>query len=165
MPPRIIREQRVVEDHWLHLADDAPLSAEGDVTVSLGRWQNEAESLRAHTGKVGVRVPNTLDIEEITLSITDRPLICLEFPAFGDGRAFTQARLLRERLGYRGELRAVGDVARDQLFYMQRCGFDSYEPRADKDIGEALKAFTEITLTYQGAADTQQTVFARRATR
>lgn len=163
MPPRIIHDQRVVEDHWQHLADDAPLPAAGDITVSLARWQQEADALKARAAKVGVRVPNTLDIEEVASNIIDIPLLCLEFPAFGDGRAFTQARLLRERLGYRGELRAMGDVARDQLFYMQRCGFDSYEPRADKDIGEALKAFTEITLTYQGAADTKQTVFARRA--
>ncbi len=163
MPHRIIRDQRVVEDHWQHLADDAPLPASGDITLSLARWDKERGSLGAYSGKVGVRVPNTSDIEEIASIISSNILICLEFPAFGDGRAFTQARLLRERFGYKGELRAIGDVARDQLFYMQRCGIDSYEPRPDRDIGEALKAFTEITQTYQGAADGRTTVFARRA--
>ncbi len=163
MPRRIIREQRVVEDHWQHLADDAPLPTNGDVTVSYARWQKEGEALRLYQGQIGVRVPNHASIEEIASSIADRPLICLEFPAFGDGRAFSQARVLREYLGYKGELRAIGDVLRDQLFYMQRCGFNAYEPRADRDIGEALKAFTEITLTYQGAADQPQSIFQRRA--
>ena len=163
MPRRIIRDQRVTEDRWEHLADDAPLPPQGDVTVSLARWGSEREALRGFAGRLGVRVPNTADIEEIAVNVLDRPLICLEFPAFGDGRAFTQARLLRERLGYKGELRAIGDVARDQLWYMQRCGFDSYDPRPDRDIGEALKAFTEITATYQGAADGRVTIFARRA--
>ena len=163
MPHRIIRDQRVVEDHWQHLADDAPLPTSGDITVSLARWDTERETLRAYYGEVGVRIPNTVSLEELTLNIADISLICLDFPAFGDGRAFTQARLLRERLGYKGELRAVGDVARDQIWYMQRCGFDSYEPRPDRDIGEALKALTEITQTYQGAADHRTTVFARRA--
>lgn len=163
MPRRIIRDQRVVDDHWQHLADDAALPPGGDITVSMARWDKERDALRNHGGKVGVRLPNTVDVQEITLNTTDIPLICLEFPAFGDGRAFTQARLLRERLGYKGELRAIGDVVRDQMYYMQRCGFDSYEPRPDRDIGEALKAFTEITQTYQGAADGRTTVFARRA--
>ncbi len=78
-----------------------------------------------------------------------------------DGRAFTQARLLRERYGFKKEIRATGDVLQDQLFYMQRCGFDAFEVREDQDMASALKAFEEMTVTYQPAADEEFPIWRR----
>lgn len=80
-------------------------------------------------------------------------LIALDFPAFKDGRCYSHARLLRERYDYQGELRAVGDVLRDQLFFMKRCGIDSFQLRSDKDMEDALNAFNDFSVKYQTAAD------------
>ncbi|MEK6293743.1 MAG: DUF934 domain-containing protein, partial [Paraburkholderia tropica] len=90
-------------------------------------------------------------------------LIAIDFPVFRDGRGYSIARLLRERYGYKGEIRAIGDVLRDQLRFYERCGFDAYALRADKDIHDALKAFTEFTVQYQGAFDEPSPLFRRRA--
>lgn len=163
MPLNLILDQRLSEDRWVHLADDAPLPVGGDITVTLARWQKESSELRAFSGHVGVRVPSTADIEETAPALFNCPLVILEFPSFPDGRAFTQARLLRERFGYKGELRATGDVRRDQVFYMQRCGFNAFAPAPHVDIGEVFKALTEITLTYQNAADQRPTISQRRS--
>ena len=86
----------------------------------------------------------------------------LNFPAFKDGRGFTTARLLRERHGYKGEIRAVGDVGRDQMFYMQRCGFNAFEVRSDRDLEDALRALDDFTVTYQAAADQPLPLYRRR---
>lgn len=87
----------------------------------------------------------------------------VNFPKFGDGRGYSIGRLLRERYGYKGELRAIGDVLRDQLRLMFRCGFDAYALRADKDFNDALNAFDEFTVQYQGAFDEPAPLFRRRA--
>ena len=89
-------------------------------------------------------------------------VIALDFPAFGDGRSYSHASLLRQRYGYKGDLRAVGDVLQDQLFFMQRCGFDSYAIREDKDIEEALKSLNDFTVRYQAAADGALPIYKQR---
>ncbi len=87
----------------------------------------------------------------------------VNFPKFGDGRGFSIARLLRERYGYRGELRAVGQVARDHLYYMEQCGFDAFELREGEDVEQALTAFHDFSETYQGSAAQPLPLFRRRA--
>ena len=159
---RIIRNRQIVEDHWLSLADDEPCPPQGAVVVSLARWRQEREALLARADKVGIRLKNDAPVAEIAADLPDLALIALEFPSFRDGRAFTQARLLRERYGYRGELRAVGDVLRDQLFFMERCGFDAFELRPDRSLDDALEAFDEFTVTYQAAADEPLPLYRRR---
>jgi uncharacterized protein (DUF934 family) len=160
---KIIRNRQIAEDDWTTLADDAPFPTSGRVIVSLKRWQEERAAHKTSDASVGVRIPNTASVPELWAQISDRPLIALEFPAFGDGRAYSQARLLRERFNYEGEVRAVGDVLRDQVHFMHRVGFDVMVPRADQDLDACLKAFRDFSLGYQGAVDDSTPIFLRRA--
>lgn len=156
---QIIKNRQIVGDPWQAVADEEPLPT-GPVIVSLARWQAERDRLLAH-GPVGVRLKNSEPVAALADAVARLALIVLEFPEFRDGRAYTQARLLRERYGYHGELRAVGDVLRDQLFFMQRCGFDAFALRADCDLQDALAAFSEFTVTYQPAADEPLPLYKR----
>lgn len=159
----LIRHGRVEADDYQRLADDAELPATGRIIVSLARWQAEHDRLKTRADAVGLRLPNTADVESLAPMLLDRPLLALEFPGFADGRAYSQARLLAERLGYRGELRATGKaVVRDQFHFMLRCGFNSFELRDDQHADACLKAIEEFTLSYQRAADDSVPVFARR---
>ena len=106
-------------------------------------------------------MPNTVDVVEMVADLPRLELVALEFPKFSDGRALSQARLLRERYGYRGEIRAMGDVLRDQLFFMTRCGFDAFEPRPDRSLEDALAAFDEFSASYQPAADQPLPLYRR----
>ena len=164
---RIIRDRRIVEDDWQHAADGAPLP-DGKVIVSLERWRGERDALLAR-GRVGLAIPGTLEVGEIAADLPHLPLVAVQFgfikpkPEGGrsyDGRAYTQARLLRERHGYRGEIRATGDVQRDMLFYMHRSGVNAFEV---KDPEDALRAFGDFSFGYQGAADDPTPIFRRRA--
>lgn len=158
--PSVIKHRRIVEDRWQHLADEAELPA-GPVIVSLARWQRERAILLKRGQPVGVRLPNTANVADLAADLSLLEVVALEFPKFADGRAHSQARLLRERYGYQGELRAVGDVLRDQLFFMARNGFDAFELRADRSLEDALKAFDEFSESYQPAADQPQPLYRR----
>ncbi len=136
----------IVLDTLRHLADHEPLPSEGRVTVSCTRWR--ADPALVTRGDVGVRFESDQDPFEDQELVLTLPLIALDFPRFADGRAYSYARKLR-RLGFKGELRATGDVLRDQLLYMWRCGFDAFEVRADKSIEDALAAFDEFSVDYQ----------------
>jgi uncharacterized protein (DUF934 family) len=149
---RIIRKREIVEDGWVHVADDVAVPAGGDVIVTLDRWRRERDALRARCGRLGVRVPNTLEPRELADDLAHFSVIAVHFPKYRDGRGFSLARLLR-RAGYTGEIRAVGNVLRDQLYYMERCGFDTYEIQPGKSIEDALAVFGEMSVTYQDAAD------------
>ena len=160
---QLIRDRQIVADDAIQLADDAPLTSTGTVVLSWARWQAEAPALRASGLRIGVQIPNTLDLSLEIESLLDRPLIVLSFPAFGDGRAYSQARLLRDRYGYRGEIRASGAaVVRDQLHGMWRSGINSFALRADQDAALCLKAFDDFSEVYQPAADAQTPVFLQR---
>ncbi|MDN3518421.1 DUF934 domain-containing protein [Aquisalimonas lutea] len=145
---RMIRHGGIIEDHWLHVADDDALP-EGDVIVTEARWHAERETLLARDGCIGVRIHGDTDLSALAPDLDSLAVIALEFPAFKDGRCLSQARLLRERFGYSGELRAVGDVLRDQLAYMARVGIDAFEVRADRSLEDALRAFEEFSGHYQ----------------
>ncbi len=145
-------QPRVVDDALCHIADDEPLPLLGPVTVSWDRWQSEESTLRARAN-VGVRLPNDVEPADVAARIAGVDRLTIDFPSFKDGRGYSLARLLRERHGYEGELRAVGDVLRDQLQAMRRCGFDSFELKAGKDPEDALEAFAEFDVLYQPAAD------------
>jgi uncharacterized protein (DUF934 family) len=159
----LLRREGVVEgDPWITVADDAPIP-DGDVIVTLARWRNERDTIRGRSGRVGVRVAGDTDPEELAPELEGVSLVAVEFPKFSDGRGYSLARLLVSRGGFTGELRAVGNVLRDQLFYMLRCGFTSFELDPKKDPSEALEAFREITLTYQPAEDHDLPIWRRRA--
>ena len=161
----IIRDRKIVDDAWTHAPDGEPLPA-GDVTVSLSRFRAERDALRARseadTGRVGVRLGPDEEPDALAADLPELALVAIEFPRFTDGRGYSIARLLRDRLGYTGELRAIGHVLRDQLFYMKRCGIDSFELHPTKDLQQALEAFEEFSVTYQGAADDPRPLFRRR---
>lgn len=160
---RIIKGQEIVEDQWVHVEDEQPLP-EGDVIISLARWQAEKDTLIGRNqGGLGVRVSPDYNAEDIADDLEHFDVVALDFPVFRDGRAYSTARLLRDRYKYEGEIRATGDVLRDQLFYMFRCGFDAFEVRADRSIDDAIKAFSEMTVTYQPATDEPLPLWRRRA--
>jgi uncharacterized protein (DUF934 family) len=166
MTARILRKRAVVEDDWILLQDSvAEVSAGGKLIVPLARWRAERDALLARADAVGVLLPNTEDVEAAWAEIRGRPLIALQFPTFSDGRALSQAVVLRNRLGFAGELRAVGDVIRDLVFWLGRCGFDAIVPRPDQDPEACRLALDEIGVAYQSAADGHTPVWVRRRAR
>lgn len=163
----IIKNKTIVEDGWRVLRlenDQAPDSftvPSGAVIVPLAVWLAQRETLKSRAD-VGVWLassdrPETLGADEIATL----PVIGVDFPKFADGRGYTIAYLLRERLGFKGELRAIGDVLRDQLYYMQRVGFDAFAVREDKNINDALKALSDFSENYQASVDQHQPLFRR----
>ncbi len=149
---QIIRNRRIVDDDWIHVADDAPVPTDGKVFVSLDRWQSERETLVARDGALGVVLPNTVDPRDLESDLAHFAAIAVDFPVYRDGRGFSIARLLRERLKYAGEIRAVGNVLRDQILFMERCGFDAYEVQEGKSLESVLAGFDDFSVTYQDAA-------------
>jgi uncharacterized protein (DUF934 family) len=165
MTARVLHRRELIEDDWTSLEEARAGSgrAAGDkLIVTLAAWRAEREALLAAQAAVGVLVPNTADIEAIYPEILDRPLIALQFPTFSDGRALSQAVVLRRRLGFKGELRAVGDVIRDLVFWLGRCGFDSIVPRQDQSLEACRQALDELTVAYQAAADDHAPAWVRR---
>ena len=154
MTRQIIKNREIVQDHWQHLADDDSLpDAPADIIVSVERWRHDREALLARDGQLGVTIGGGVSVDEIIDDLSHFDLVAVRFPEFRDGRGYSYARLLRERYGFKGEIRAVGNVLRDQLFYMERCGINAFEVQEDRDINDALKAFYELTVRYQPAAD------------
>ena len=141
--------------------DDVP---EGgvDIIVTLDRWQAEGAQLKQRDGHVGVRLKSDEPPELIADDLKTLAVVALEFPAFRDGRAYSYARLLREQYGYAGEIRAVGDVLLEQLHFMVRVGFDSFElastdPTRDFEIAQA-----DFSVWYQPGADDRETAVELR---
>jgi uncharacterized protein (DUF934 family) len=153
-------EVKIVDDGWQLLAAGEAVPESGDVIVPALVWNAERVALSARSGKVGVWLKSD-ELPELIEGLSELSLVAIDFPKFGDGRGYTSARLLRERYAYKGELRAVGEVLRDQLFYMARCGFDSFALKAGKDIEGALEAFKDFSVSYQAAADDARPLFRR----
>ncbi len=145
---KIIKEKKIVDDNWTFVADDAPLP-NGDIVVTLPRWQAEKEQLLQRSGRLGVRLEPDQNIAAIAGDLDKFQLIELNFPVFTDGRNFSQARQLRGHYHYSGELRAVGNFIRDQLFYLYRVGFDSMSPAYEENLEEALPRLEDFSVTYQ----------------
>jgi uncharacterized protein (DUF934 family) len=159
----LFRESGIVEDLWQKLDDDAAVPADGMVLVSFARWREARAALLARRGPIGVALANTDPVEALASDTSRLDLIVLHFPKFSDGRAYSQARLLRERLAYQGELRATGGVLQDQAPFMLRCGFDSFESD-QKGFGEALaRARTLFSVVYQPAEDGRPTASLLRS--
>lgn len=165
--PKVIKNGAIVEDQWVLIRDTAEQaeilsSADSNVIVPLSWWLTHREALQQRSGKSSVwlesnELPAALGNDWRTLE-----LIALNFPVFSDGRAYSSARELRLNLGYKGEIRAIGDVLRDQLFYMSRCGFDAFAMRADQNLEAALSAFKDFTDGYQASVDKPVPLFRRR---
>ena len=162
----LIKNRAVVADSWRHLEDTDPLPANGAVTVSWARWIAERDTLGARApAELGVRIPNTVPTAEIGAEAGKFALIAVSFPNFGDGRAFSQARVLRDRYDYKGELRATGYVLRDQLLFLQRCGIDAFELPEKALTENWLSAFDEYDVFYQPAEDNRPWIARQRQAR
>ena len=142
--------------HRLFPALEEPL-----VEVSLEDWRDNPQE---HVDATALRISNATSLADIKCDIHGFSVIILDFPAFKDGRAYSQARLLRQRYGYTGEIRARGDILRDQLLFMARCGFDAFE-FSDPDVNGANAALGEFSFAYQSAADGAEPVWRRRLSR
>lgn len=162
----LIRDRQIVSDDRKWLEDEAALPADSaPVIVSWTRWQallDDAVDDGRHP-EIGVHIPNTLDLAQGWQHLERRGLIALDFPAFGDGRAYSQARLLRDRYRFTGEIRAVGEaVVRDQLFGLARCGVNAFALRTDQDPEACLLAFETFSDAYQPACDGVEPIWKRR---
>lgn len=158
----LIKTGRFVADAWRALADDEPLpDGAPQISVSWARWQRDRETLLSYPGSLGLRLPNDVTPKQLGDDLVRFALIVLSFPRFTDGRAYSQARLLR-RHGYKGELRADGNVLRDQLLFMRRCGFDSFVVSERAHFEGWLAAFREFDVFYQAAEDRALPLLKRR---
>ena len=162
---RIIKDNEVIDETWHLLPKDVELQSLSncdDLIVPMRLWLEHAHALKARDGGLGIWLDADEIVEEIADDLEHFQVIALNFPVFTDGRHFSSARLLRERYGYKGEIRAIGDVLRDQLFLMRRCGFDAYAVRADRDPYDALEGLKDFSVSYQSAADEALPLFRRR---
>ena len=161
--PRLIDRNGPIEDRWTAVGADDPLPADAvDVIVPLARWLDGHDALVARAGHIGVQLQPDDDPFALAGRLDGLSLVAVAFPKFTDGRGRSTARLLRdERIGWRGELRATGDVLRDQLFHLARLGFDTYALRDDQDVAVALTAFKDFSEVYQASTD-RRGLFERR---
>lgn len=145
----VLSNGRIVADDWLRLGDDESVPQGADVIVSFARLAREFEALKHHRGRLGVDLPNDSPVEDLVPFLGALHLVALAFPAFTDGRAYSQAIQIRRHLDFDGELRASGGILPDQLAHMRQCGFDSFEVSDRHGLDTWLRAATAMTLTYQ----------------
>lgn len=152
MPRLLLRDGAVVPDDWEEL-NDGPMPVDARaVIVSLDRWQRERDSLLQYAGKIGVKLEPAHKVEDLAADLPHLALVAANFPGPSDGRGYTQGRLLRERYGFAGELRATGYVRRDQVFFLARCGFNALE-LPEEDLQTAGAAFKTFSAAYQTSND------------
>lgn len=152
MPRRLLRDGRIVDDDWSYAAHDGD-GAGAALILPFAQWQNDRETWLADRGRrLGVVLASSHKVESLSSDISRLALIGIEFSGPGEGRGYSQARLLREHWKFSGEVRAVGYVRRDQLFFMARCGFNSFE-LPDAEIDSAHAAFSTFSWTYQPSND------------
>jgi uncharacterized protein (DUF934 family) len=163
----LIKERRIVADSWRLLSrgtkgelPEVPIG--GDVVVPLALWLERREAFLAYPGKLGVWLDANESPEAIAGDLPGFALVAVNFPKFGDGRGYSIARLLRERYGYQGELRAIGDVLIDHLYFMNQCGFDAFLLREDQDVQAALSLFDTFSDGYQTSVLRPTPLFRRR---
>jgi uncharacterized protein (DUF934 family) len=160
-----IKDRKLAHDPWhlLRASDDA-LPATGKVIVPLAFWRQHRDELMARADGVGVWLLATDQPREIAADLPHLQVVAVNFATFNDGRGYSTARLLRERYGWRGELRAIGDVLSDQIFYLTRVGFDAFELSEGQDVETVLGRFEDFSETYQAAVDRPLPLFRRRET-
>lgn len=164
----LIKDRKPALDRWqlLELSADCAspvLPATGDVIIPCREWPGLCTSLLARNTGIGVWMTGDDDPSAIADDLDRLALIAVRFQSFTDGRGYSTGSLLRRRYGFRGELRAIGDVQRDQLYYLERCGFDAFVLRETEDVKVALEAFHDFGEAYQAAADRPLPLFRRRA--
>ncbi len=165
--PKLIRNGEIVDDHWSVLKEatgpEVLTTVPGKNFIApLKFWKFYGNELQDYYGEKALWLDSDEDVNDIGDLLNDMPIIALNFPVFSDGRAYSKARELREKFGYQGEIRAIGDVLRDQIYFMSRCGFDAFALRHDQDAEACLQAFNDFHTGYQASVVEPTPLFRRR---
>ncbi|MGA2994244.1 DUF934 domain-containing protein [Bradyrhizobium sp.] len=158
----LVKNGKIAADIFVHVPDGAEMPEGGAVLVSAARFLEDPEALLARVGELGVIWPNNRDLDDLLPYLDRLAAVALVFPSFRDGRAYSQARLLRERHGYAGELRATGQVLRDQFLFMLRAGFDALEVNKESDAEAFALTAKRYSVFYQPTGDGRITALHRR---
>lgn len=158
----LVKGGKITADTFVAVADDAALPEGADVLVSAARFLQDPDGFARRAGKTGVIWPNNRDVDDLVPHLERLAVVALVFPSFRDGRAYSQARLLRERFHYRGELRAIGQVLRDQFVFMLRAGFDAFDVRKQSDAEAFAQTVKRYSVFYQPTGDGRITALHRR---
>jgi uncharacterized protein (DUF934 family) len=150
---RLVKSGHVVEDRYLRVLDAAPIPDDVPVIIPAARFLADAADLARRAAPTGVLWPNSRKVSELAPHLERLALVALVFPSFRDGRAYSQARQLRETYGFGGELRATGDVLRDQFMFLVRAGFDAFEVKKDADVAHFAGEIARHTVFYQPTGD------------
>ena len=165
---KLIKNGQIIDDTWhvMKLAEgenaETVALPESATLLPLAVWQARKSEIISRNIEIGIWLESGEEPEAIAGDLNHFAVIGVNFPKFADGRSYSTARLLRDRFGYRGEIRALGDVLHDQLFFMKRCGIDAYAVREDKNIEAALAGLAVFSESYQAAVDQPQPLFRRR---
>jgi len=159
---KVIIDGAIVDNEWARLEADALEAGlpDGKVIVPLAYWQENRDTLMTR-GDVAVWLAPGEEPKDLADDLSALSLVAIHFPAFKDGRGYSYARELRTRFAFKGEVRATGDVLRDQLFYLARCGFNAFEVREDRSIEEALQGLKDFSVTYQGDVNEPRPLYRR----
>src|SRR5213592_836110 len=158
----LVKHGKITNDALVHMADDAEIPGDGAILITAARFLEDAEAVSRRVGRTGVIWPNNRDVDDLVPYLDRLAVIALVFPSFRDGRAYSQARLLRERHGFEGELRATGQVLRDQFVFMLRAGFDAFDVKKQADAEAFGEAARRYTVFYQPTGDGRLSALHRR---
>jgi uncharacterized protein (DUF934 family) len=158
----LVKDGKITADAFVHVADDGEIPGDGAILISAARFLVDPEALLRRAGKTGVIWPNNRGLDDLVPWLDRLASVALVFPSFRDGRAYSQARLLRERHGYRGELRATGQVLRDQFLFMLRAGFDAFEVKKQSDAEAFVSTVKRYSVFYQPTGDGRITALHQR---
>jgi uncharacterized protein (DUF934 family) len=161
----LVKQGKISGDAFVRVADDDEIPSGGAVLISAARFLADPDTLSRRLGKLGVIWPNNRNVDDLVPYLDRLAVVALVFPTFRDGRAYSQARLLRERYNYRGELRATGQVLRDQFVFMLRAGFDAFEVKKDSDAEAFANTVKRYSVFYQPTGDGRVTALHRRMQR
>jgi uncharacterized protein (DUF934 family) len=161
----LVKGEKISGDAFAHVADDAAIPDDGAILISAARLLDDPEALSRRAGSTGVIWPNNRDVDDLVPHLDRLAVIALVFPTFRDGRAYSQARLLKERHHFRGELRATGQVLRDQFLFMLRAGFDAFEVKKESDAEAFANTVKRYSVFYQPTGDGRITALHRRMLR
>jgi uncharacterized protein (DUF934 family) len=158
----LVKGGQISTDPFVHLADGAEPADDAAILVPAARFLDDPERFLTRTGRTGVIWPNNRDVDDLVPHLGRLAVVALVFPTFRDGRAYSQARLLRERFAFRGELRATGQVLRDQFVFMLRAGFDAFEVKKLADAEAFAQTVKRYSVFYQPTGDGRLTALHRR---
>jgi uncharacterized protein (DUF934 family) len=159
---QLVKNAKITSDLFVHVPDGAELPGDGAILISAARFLEDPEAMLRRAAKVGAIWPNSRNLDDLVPYLERLAAVALVFPSFRDGRAYSQARLLRERHGFDGELRATGQVLRDQFVFMLRAGFDTFEVKKDSDAEAFAATARRYSVFYQPTGDGRVTALHRR---